>query len=248
MAQDLSGKVAVIVGGSGGIGAATARSLADAGARVVVTYRSDRDGAEALVAGLAGPGHLALSADVADSATLNALAATVAERCGRADILVNAAGFTVAVPAHDLDALDDDLIDRLFQVNWRGCFATIRAFRPLLAAHGDGLIVNISSIAGMTGAGSNLAYAAAKAGIDALTKGLARSLAPGIRVVAVSPGMVDTGFVPGRDAAANAKAAQTIPLRRVADPADVADAVLACATLLRYSTGTIVVTDGGRSL
>jgi len=248
MAQDLSGKVAVIVGGSGGIGAATARSLADAGARVVVTYRSDRDGAETLVSGLAGSGHLALPADVADSATLNALAGTVAERCGRADILVNAAGFTAAVPAQDLDALDDDLIDRLFQVNWRGCFATIRAFRPLLKAHGDGLIVNISSIAGMTGAGSNLAYAAAKAGIDALTKGLARSLAPDIRVVAVSPGMVDTGFVPGRDAAANAKAAQTIPLRRVADPADVADAVLACATLLRYSTGTIVVTDGGRSL
>ncbi len=248
MAQDLSGKVAVIVGGSGGIGAATARSVAQAGARVVVTYRSDRKGAEALVADLAGTGHLALPADVADSATLNALAGTVAERCGRADILVNAAGFTAAVPAHDLDALDDDLIDRLFQVNWRGCFATIRAFRPLLAAHGDGLIVNISSIAGMTGAGSNLAYAAAKAGIDALTKGLARSLAPDIRVVAVSPGMVDTGFVPGRDAAANAKAAQSIPLRRVADPADVADAVLACATLLRYSTGTIVVTDGGRSL
>jgi len=248
MAQDLSGKVAVIVGGSGGIGAATARSLADAGARVVVTYRSDRDGAETLVSGLAGSGHLALPADVADSATLNALAGIVAERCGRADILVNAAGFTAAVPAQDLDALDDDLIDRLFQVNWRGCFATIRAFRPLLRAHGDGLIVNISSIAGMTGAGSNLAYAAAKAGIDALTKGLARSLAPDIRVVAVSPGMVDTGFVPGRDAAANAKAGQTIPLRRVADPADVADAVLACATLLRYSTGTIVVTDGGRSL
>ncbi|MGQ3029243.1 MAG: SDR family NAD(P)-dependent oxidoreductase [Ferrovibrionaceae bacterium] len=248
MAYTLENKVAVVVGGSGGIGAATALALAGAGARVVVTWRADRAGAEALAARLPGVGHLALQADVADSTTLNVLAGTVAERCGRADILVNAAGFTAAVPAHDLDALDDDLIDRLFQVNWRGCFATIRAFRPLLAASGDGLIVNISSIAGMTGAGSNLAYAAAKAGIDALTKGLARALAPAIRVVAVSPGMVDTAFVPGRDAAANAKAAQTIPLRRVADPADVADAVLACATLLRYSTGTIVVSDGGRSL
>jgi 3-oxoacyl-[acyl-carrier protein] reductase len=248
MAYTLENKVAVVVGGSGGIGAATALALAGVGARVVVTWRADRAGAEALVARLPGAGHLALPADVADSATVAALAGTVAERCGRADILVNAAGFTAAVPAHDLDALDDDLIDRLFQVNWRGCFATIRAFRPLLAASGDGLIVNISSIAGMTGAGSNLAYAAAKAGIDALTKGLARALAPAIRVVAVSPGMVDTTFVPGRDATANAKAAQTIPLRRVADPADVADAVLACAILLRYSTGTIVVSDGGRSL
>lgn len=248
MAYTLEDKVAVVVGGSGGIGAATAVALAGVGARVVVTWRADRAGAEALASRLPGAGHLALPADVADSTTLAALAAMVAERCGRADILVNAAGFTAAVPAHDLDALDDDLIDRLFQVNWRGCFATVRAFRPLLAASGDGLIVNISSIAGMTGAGSNLAYAAAKAGIDALTKGLARALAPAIRVVAVSPGMVDTTFVPGRDAAANARAAQAIPLRRVADPADVADAVLACATLLRYSTGTIVVSDGGRSL
>ncbi|WP_163364040.1 SDR family NAD(P)-dependent oxidoreductase, partial [Klebsiella aerogenes] len=85
---------------------------------------------------------------------------------GRADILVNSAGFTKPVPAGDLDALDDAFIDRMFQVNWRGQFAAIRAFRRLLEANGNGLVVNVSSIAALNGVGSNLAYAAVKAGMD----------------------------------------------------------------------------------
>ena len=245
---DLSGKAAVVIGGSGGIGAATARALAQAGAQVVATYRSDRAGAEALVGALPGDGHAALPAAVEDTATLAALADEVRRRFGRTDILVNAAGFTKPVPHGDLEALDDELIDRMFAVNWRGQFAAIRVFRPLLESAGTGLVVNVSSIAGLTGTGSNVAYCAVKAGIDVMTRSLARALAPKIRVLSVSPGVVDTDFVPGRDAAFNQKVAQTVPLKRIASPEDVADAILACATLLSYSTGSIVMVDGGRAL
>ena len=244
----LADKVAVVVGGSGGIGAATARLLAEEGASVVVTYHSDAAGAAKLPQTLAGTGHRAERVTLEDTRTLAALASRVSEVYGRADILVNAAGFTKPVPATDLDALDDALIDRLFQVNWRGQFATIRAFRSLLEASGDGLIVNVSSIAALSGVGSNIAYAAVKAGIDTMTKSLARVLAPKVRVMSVSPGVVDTDFVPGRDAVALTKIAPTIPAKRVATADDVARAIAACATHLTYSTGSLVIVDGGRAL
>jgi 3-oxoacyl-[acyl-carrier protein] reductase len=245
--HDLSGKVAVVVGGSGGIGRAVSLELAQAGAQVVVTYFSDDTAAE-FVSVLPGGGHAAMPACVEDTASLRDLATFVRARYGRADILVNCAGFTSPVAAEDLDALDDDLIDRTFAVNWRGTFSAIRVFHAMLAEHGDGLIVNISSIAGQTGIGSNVAYCAAKAGIDVMTKALARSLAPEVRVMAISPGIVDTCFVPGLTHGFNQLVAKSIPLQRIATAQDVADAVLACATLLRYSTGSFVLTDGGRAL
>lgn len=244
----LKGKVAVVLGGSGGIGAAAAYLLAAEGATVVVVYRSDKAAADVIVASLPGTGHLAATATVEDTPTLTALAAQVEQQFGRADILVNSAGFTKPVPAGDLDALDDAFIDRMFQVNWRGQFAAIRAFRRMLEASGNGLIVNVSSIAALNGVGSNLAYAAVKAGMDTLTKSLARALAPEIRVMSVSPGVVDTDFVPGRGAEQLAKIAPTIPLKRVATPDDVGRAIVACATHLTYSTGSLIIVDGGRAL
>ena len=245
---NLNGKQVLVIGGTGGIGRATAQLLAGAGAQVALTYHRDQAKGDAVAAELPGAGHAALPADIADSATLNELAATIERRAGRLDVLVNCAGVTRAVAHTDLDALDDATIDRMFAINWRGAFAAVRACRRLLAAHGDGLVVNISSIAGFTGIGSNIAYCAAKAGIDVMTKALARALAPDIRVLAVSAGVVDTDFVPGRDAGFNAQAAARIPLRRVASAEDIAEAVLACATLLRYSTGSLIVADGGRAL
>jgi 3-oxoacyl-[acyl-carrier protein] reductase len=246
--QSLAGKVAVIMGGSGGIGAATARMLAASGATIVVTWRSDEASAKAVLASLAGEKHMAAQATVEDTPSLRALAETVRNKLGRADILVNAAGFTKPVPAADLDALDDAFIDEMFRVNWRGQFAAIRAFKPLLEASGDGLIVNVSSIAALNGVGSNIAYAAVKSAMDTLTKSLARALAPAIRVMSVSPGIVDTDFVPGRGAEQLAKLAPTIPLRRVATPDDVARAIIATATHLTYSTGSLIIVDGGRAL
>lgn len=244
----LDGQVAVITGGNGAIGSETAHRLAALGARVVLLHRAPVESSRALIDSLPGTGHFAIEASVTDSASLARAAQAVAETTGGATILVNSAGFTKPVPAADLDALDDALIDNIFVTTWRGTFATIRAFAPQLKARGDGLIVNVSSIAAFTGLGSNLAYAAAKAGIDATTKALAKTLAPAVRVLAVSPGIVDTGFVPGRDAQFNERAGATIPLKRVGVADDVASAVVACATALRYATGSILVVDGGRHL
>jgi 3-oxoacyl-[acyl-carrier protein] reductase len=247
----MTGKVVLVVGGAGSIGAAAARLFASLGARVVISHRDEAKEATSaaeVIATLAGAGHAALVADVAQTATLTALRGEIERRYGRLDVLVNSAGFTKPVPHADLDALDDELIDRMFAVNWRGQFATIRTFAPLLKASGDGLIVSLSSIAGTNGIGSSIAYCAAKAGIDVMTKSLARVLAPEVRVLAVAPGVVDTGFVPGRSADFNAKTASTTPLKRIATADDIASAILACATQLGFATGTTLVVDGGRSL
>lgn len=249
--KSLEGKVALIVGGAGAIGAAAGRLLATGGATVAVTHLAGGESAAAaarLVAALPGAGHAAYPADVAETATLLALRDRIAERHGRLDILVNAAGFTRPVPHHDLEALDDELIDRMFRVNWRGQFAAIRTFAPMLKASGDGLVVSLSSIAATTGVGSSIAYCAAKAGIDVMTKALARVLAPEVRVLAVSPGVVDTGFVPDRGAGFNDKVAASTPLRRIATADDVAAAIAACWTHLGYSTGHAIQVDGGRAL
>jgi 3-oxoacyl-[acyl-carrier protein] reductase len=246
--DSLGGQTAVITGGRGAIGVAVARRFAALGARVVLLQRDTPSSSEPLLKSLPGDGHFALNASVTDSPSLNHAAEEVQARTGGATILVNAAGFTASVPAADLNGLTDSLIDDIFAVTWRGMFASIRAFAPQLQASGDGLVVNVSSIAAFTGIGSNLAYAAAKAGVDATTKALAKTLAPGIRVLAVSPGIVDTGFVPGRDADFNARVGAAIPLKRVGAADDVASAVTACATSLRYATGSVFVVDGGRHL
>jgi len=246
------GRIVLVVGGAGGVGKATARMFAQAGAHVAITYRAGEDkaaAAEAFLAELPGQDHAAFAADVGETATLIALRDAMQARYGdKLHVLVNSAGFTKPVPHADLDALDDDLIDRMFAINWRGQFATVRAFAPMLKASGDGLIVSISSIAAVNGAGSSIAYGAVKAGIDVMTKSLGRALAPEVRVMGVAPGVVDTGFVPGRGAEFNAKTAATTPLKRVASADDVAAAVLACATHLGYSTGTTLTVDGGRGL
>ncbi|MGY3588357.1 3-oxoacyl-[acyl-carrier protein] reductase [Bradyrhizobium sp. USDA 4341] len=251
MNQSMKDKVVLVVGGAGSIGAVSAKRFAELGARIAISHRDVPDetaAAATVVQSLPGDGHAALIADVAQTATLTALRAEIERRFGRLDILVNAAGFTKSVPHADLDALDDDLIDRMFAVNWRGQFAAIRTFAPLLKASGDGLVVSISSIAGTNGIGSSIAYCAVKAGIDVMTKSLARVLAPEVRVLAVAPGVVDTGFVPGRGADFNAKTATTTPLKRIATAEDIASAILACATQLGFATGTTFVVDGGRSL
>lgn len=244
----LDGKVAVIAGGTGAIGTAAAARLARLGARVVLLHRGAAGKAEPVLASLAGSGHGSVMASITDSASLRAAAASVSASHGRCDILVNSAGHTRPVPAGDLDGLDDALIDEIMAANFRGVFATIRAFHPLLRAHGDGLVVNVSSIAAFTGTGSNLAYVAAKAGVDAVGDALARALAPQVRVLSVSPGAVQSGFVPGRGAEFVAKTAATTPLGRIGLPDDVAAAIEACATTLRFATGTRIVVDGGRHL
>ena len=244
----LTGKVAVILGGTGGIGGASAQQLAAAGARIAVVAGPDLDRAVASAESLPGEGHRAYAAAVEDSASLTRLAEAVRAEFGRADILVNAAGMTQPVPHADLDALTDALFDQVMAVNCRGVFAAVRAFAPLLREHGDGLVVNISSIAATTAVGSSIAYCAAKAGVDVMGSALARALAPEIRVLTVSPGVVDTNFVPGRDQSWSDRAAASTPLKRLGSVDDIARAVLACAAHLPFSTGSVIQVDGGRHL
>ena len=246
--KTLAGQVALVTGGGGGIGSAICRRLAEAGARVVITYNSDRDKAEAVAASLSGGDHLVFHAAVDDSAAQTRLTQAVRDRCGRLDILVNSAGITRAVPHDDLDGLDDDLIDQIFRVNWRGAFATIRAFKPLLMADEGGVVINISSIAGRTGVGSNIAYCASKAAMDSMTRSLARALAPQIRVLSISPGWVNGDYAQRMPRELLAEQQAKTPLGRIAEAEDVAEAVYAAVAHLRFSTGDIIPVDGGRPL
>jgi 3-oxoacyl-[acyl-carrier protein] reductase len=244
--MDLKGKVAVIAGGSGAIGAATAKRFADSGARVVIGYNSKPGQAAAVVAGLAGEGHRAIRIPMLETPLIREAAAVVERDFGRCDVLVNAAGFTRMIPHHDLEALDDDLIDAIFAANVRGPFATIRAFVPLMKQSGDAVIVNISSVAAIVGTGSNIAYGGSKAALDTMALSLARALGPEIRVMTVSPAAVDTAFVPGRTTAMVEKVASTTPLRRVVQADEVALAVMAAVVNLTASTGWIIPVDGGK--
>ena len=244
--MDLKDKVAVITGGSGAIGAASAQRLAQAGAKIVVGYNTNPTQAGSVVASLPGSGHLAVRIPMLETPLIREAAATVERDFGRCDVLVNSAGFTRMIAHHDLDALTDDLIDSIFAANVRGPFATIRAFAPLMKRSGDAVIVNISSIAAIVGTGSNIAYGGSKAALDTMALSLARILGPEIRVLTVSPAAVDTAFVPGRTTAMVEKVAATTPLKRVVQADEVAQAVMAAVVNLTSTTGWIIPVDGGK--
>jgi len=246
--SDLNGKVALVVGGSGGIGAASARNLAAQGARICLTYNRGAEKAAALIESFAGVGHVAVKLAIEDGAEIAAAVELVARDFGRLDILVNASGVTRPVTHGNLDGLDDALLDQILIANVRGPFSVIRAFVPLMRRTDNACIVNVSSISAFTGSGSNIGYCASKAALDVMTMSLARVLGPEIRVLCVSPGAVATDFVAGRDRSALETIAGKTPLRRVIEPEDVARAVSACVTHLTASTGARIVVDGGRWL
>lgn len=248
MTLPLQGKVALVTGGAGGIGSAVCRALAHAGASVVVTYNQSAGKAQALIETLAGTGHQSFCAPVDDADALQQLAESVRSQYGKLDILVNNAGITQPVPHDDLEQLTDALIDDIFRVNVRGALATVRALKPCLLASGDALIVNMSSIAARTALGSNIAYCASKAALDNITLSLARALAPHIRVVSVSPGWVNGEYAQRMPTTMLDQQRQRTPLGRIAEAEDVAQAVLAVATHLTFTTGTIIAVDGGRPL
>jgi 3-oxoacyl-[acyl-carrier protein] reductase len=244
----LEEKVALVTGAAGGIGSAICKHLAEAGATIVVTYKSSEAEAKILADSLAGSGHTLARAVVDDSSTLATLAETVKQIYGKLDILVNNAGLTRPVPHADLDALDDELIDTIFRVNVRGALATARAFKPLLLESEGALIVNISSVAARTGLGSNVAYCASKAALDSVTRSLARALAPRIRVVSVSPGWVLGEYASRMPAEVIETQRSKTPLGRLATSDDVGRAVVAVASSLTFSSGCIIPVDGGREL
>ena len=242
-------RVAVVTGGAGGIGSAISRRLARSGASVVVTYNERGERAEELVASLGDDGrHLAVRAPVDDASAVDALHGRLADRFGRVDVLVNNAGVTRPVAHDDLSGLDDELIDEIFRVNWRGAFAMVRALRPLLVAGGDGVVVNVSSVAAVTGLGSNVAYSASKAAMDSMTRSLAHALAPAIRVVSVSPGWVLGEYASTMPPSVLESQRLATPSGRLSTAEDVASAVTAVVDLLPQTTGAVIPVDGGRPL
>ena len=256
--------LAVVTGGSGGIGSAICARLASDGYTVIVGWHSAPDRADNLLPVLSGARHrteqsvlsgarhrsVRIATDEAES--LVALTQLVSDMCAEhgigLEVLVNCAGVTEPVAHDDLDALTDDLIDRIFSVNWKGPFATIRALRPELDKADGAVVINISSIAGVTGQGSNVAYCASKAALDSMTRSLGRALGPSIRVVSVSPGWVLGEYAERMDPAMLATQQAATPLDRLATADDVAAAVSAVANDLPFTTGSIISVDGGRPL
>jgi 3-oxoacyl-[acyl-carrier protein] reductase len=244
----LDGRVALVTGGSKGLGAATAHLFAAAGARVVVTFSSDAEAADRLLTSLPGTGHRASRTPAQDTAAVESLVDTLGATEGRLDILVNNAGSTRVIPHADLRALDDEFFDFVLAVNLRGPFAMMRACQPLLAASGQGLVVNVGSVSGVRGGGSNIAYAAAKAGLHAMTMSLARALAPTIRVVAVAPSLMETPMTDMWTPQQRAQRIANNPLKRIAEPEEVAAVILGLATTMTFVNGTVIPVDGGSLL
>jgi 3-oxoacyl-[acyl-carrier protein] reductase len=244
----LSGKVVLVTGGATGIGRATVLALAREGAAVAINYARSETAAQetARLAGQAGARALPIRADVTRDREVRAMMDTVARELGGLDGLVNNAGWTQRVPHRQLDDLTDEIWERSLATNLRGPFYCARAAVPHMERRGGGAIVNITSVAAFTGTGSSMAYAASKAGLDALTKSLARALAPSrIRVNAVAPGLLATGF--GGGLITPDLLAQIGSLTPIGRPASVEEAAEAVVFLLGNAalTGYTSIVDGG---
>lgn len=245
----LFGKIAVITGASGGVGYATCIRLAQQGATVIGLVRNI-ERATQLFSQLANPkcNHMLVQADITETAQIKIAVSKIANQFGKCDMLVNAAGSTQSIPHKELLNLTDDIFNKIININLVSIFAVIREFSELLRISNDGLIINISSVAGIRIGGSNLAYAAAKAGIESLTRNLSIALAPSIRIISVAPSYMDTGFIPGSNTVTSIQQAQQTPLGRNVTPDDVAAVVESCATTMKFITGQCITVDGGRSL
>ena len=254
------GLCAVITGSASGLGAATATILAKGGARIVINYSSSQKEAEqaADLCRSAGGEVVVVQGDVSRDEDCRRIAAAAAP-WGRLDVLVNNAGTTKHVPHGDMDGLSAEDFQRLFGVNTIGPFQMVRAARSLLEAGAKASgrassVVNVSSVAGISGVGSSVAYAASKGALNTITLSLARALAPLIRVNTVCPGYIDTPwFTKGRGVEGAAKVRDSVvakvPLKRASTAEDVAGVV--CFLALPQSgnmTGEIVRIDAGAHL
>jgi len=245
----LCGKTALITGSSRGIGKAIAWRLANEGAQVCLNARSN-ERIEEMVASLPAPDgqrHHYIVGDISRVDQIAAMMEDIQRRWGKLDILVNNAGLTRFIPHEALDQLTPELFDQIYKVNLRGAFCCVQKGLGLLRASGDALVVNVASIAATTAVGSNIAYCALKAAMVNMTASLARALAPTIRVNAVSPGLTDTGMSQTWQTYRNEQIGKT-PLGRLGSCEDIAGAVMAMMTDLRYMTGQDLVLDGGRTL
>ena len=243
MSAPLEGHVALVTGSSSGIGAATARAFAQAGAAVLVNSARTVSGGEAVAASL--PDALYVQGDITEAGTPERLVASALERWGRLDTLVNNAGTTAVIPHHDLAAASVDVWRRIFEVNVFGTWAMSVAAMPALR-EARGSVVNVASVAGVRPTGSSIPYASSKAALNHQTALLAKVVGPEVRVNAVAPGLVDTPWTADWDVIRSA-VQQLAPLRRSGRPEDVAEVILSLARSA-YVTGQVLVVDGGLSI
>jgi ketoreductase RED2 len=239
-----AGQVVLVTGSSSGIGAATARHFAALGATVAVNSATSVTLGEALATEL--PGASYTQADIADDAEARHLVDEVVRRHGGIDILVNNAGTTEVIPHNDLETASPDVWRRIFDVNVIGTWQVTVAAVEHLRSSGRGQVVNVSSLAGERPTGSSIPYACSKAAVSHMTRLLANTLAPAIRVNAVAPGLVDTRWTSDWDDLRELVSAQA-PLQRTASPEDVAEVILGLARST-YVTGEVVLVDGGLAL
>lgn len=248
-------QVAIVTGSATGVGAATVRMLAARGWNVVVNYtRSDAEARETQAACEAeGAETLLCQADVADDADCRRMVSETVAKWGRIDALVNNAGITKFVDHANLEGLAAEDFLRIYAVNVVGAFQMVRAVAPHMKAVGRGAIVNVSSIAGVMGIGSSIAYVASKGALNTMTLALARVLGPEIRVNTVCPGFIEgrwlrQGLGDAGYEAAKAAQERTAALRRVATPEDIAEAIVWLIEGARHITGEIILVDGGAHL
>jgi len=243
----LAGRVALVTGASRGIGAACARAFLAAGASVSIGAR-DEHALSTLAETLATPGRvLAFATDVTDAATLSRLVEATVERFGRLDAAVNNAG-TIHRPTPIAD-LNPDEFDRVVAADLRGVYLSMRAEIPAMLEAGGGTIVNISSAAGIKGVPGMSAFAAAKAGVIALTRTAALDYsAQNIRVNAIAPGPILAGPILNAPTQAREQVAAMVPLRRMGRPEEVAAAaVWLSSAQSSFVTGTTLAIDGGQT-
>lgn len=248
---DLTGKVALVTGGNGGIGLGMAKGLAQAGARVVVAARNAEKSAAAVDALKAlGSDAFALAVDVTSEDSVQALFDAAAERCGRLDILVNNAGSTVRKPVDQLSLAE---WHQVMDTNLTSAFLCSRAAHPLMKAAGGGKVINIGSMMSIFGAPYAPAYGASKGGIVQLTKATAASwAADGIQVNAILPGWIQTALTDGareQVAGLNERVIARAPAGRWGQPDDLAGtAVFLASAASDFVTGTAIPVDGGYSI
>jgi 3-oxoacyl-[acyl-carrier protein] reductase len=249
-------RVAIVTGGATGIGAAVVRELAGQGARCVINYAHSRDEAQALVELIRDEGGeaIAVKADVVEDSACRGLAAKAVEAFGRIDFLVNNAGRTKFADHEDLEALSaEDFVD-IYRLNTVAAFQMVRACAPAMREQDASAVVNIASVAGVFGNGSSVAYAASKGALITMTKSLARVLAPAIRVNAVAPGYVGTGWFEKRlgtegFAKLNERVAAATPMGIAADAEDIAGpVVMLLDPAARAITGEVMLIDAGAHL
>jgi len=238
-------KVVLVTGGGTGIGKATCIRLSSLGANVVINYSKSVEEAKDTYNQLSTDG-LLYQADISDKSQVKHMILACVEKFGKLDYLVNNVGVTHQLPMDDLDGATDDIWDRLWDINVKGTFYCIKEAVPYLKKAEDAAIINIGSVAGITGLGSSVPYAVTKSAVHGLTKSLAFSLAPDIRINSIAPGAVETRWWRGNEERMKALAGNIL-LKRISTPEDIAETI--CYTLLHKSlTGQIITVDNGQTM